>query len=253
MAPHFRTFSANEGDRSELYSVSESPPEGGVRATSFALVDQVQRIVAGRWLAVLRQHGTSEAECDRLAPAFNYPGFELDPTAPPRHDEPQTVLLARKYRVPLDQAEAMNARMAGEAAKEGLTFHLDRVQVGNTFDAHRVLHLAATHDRREALVERLFAAYLAEGEALSDHRVLVRLASDAGLDPGEVQAALEIGRFADNVRSDEARAHALGITGVPFFAIAERYGISGAQSPEVILETLQQAWQEQPTAVTTAV
>lgn len=170
--------------------------------------------------------------------------FELDPSAPRRHTEPQPVLLARKYGMPLAQAEAMNARMTGEAAKEGLTFRLDRVQVGNTFDAHRLLHFAAGLDRREALVERFFAAYLSEGEALGDIDVLVRLAADVALDAEAVRAVLASDRFADAVRRDEARAQALGITGVPFFAIDARYGVSGAQPPEAILEALRQAWGE---------
>jgi predicted DsbA family dithiol-disulfide isomerase len=172
--------------------------------------------------------------------------FELDPGAPPRHDEPQAVLLARKYGVPLAQAEAMNARMAGEAAKEGLAFRLDRVQVGNTFDAHRLLHFAATVGRREALVERLFAAYLGEGEALGEHDVLVRLAADVGLDAGEVATVLASDRFAADVRRDQARARGFGITGVPFFAIDERYGVSGAQPPDAILGALRTRWAEAP-------
>ncbi len=177
--------------------------------------------------------------------------FELDPTAPPRHDEPQAVLLARKYRMPLAQAEAMNARMASEAAREGLTFHLDRVQVGNTFDAHRLLHLAATAGRREALVERLFAAYLGEGAALGEHAVLARLASDVGLDADAVAAVLASDRFAADVRRDEARARAFGVGGVPFFAIDERYGVSGAQPPEAILEALRTRWAEAPAPLAT--
>jgi predicted DsbA family dithiol-disulfide isomerase len=177
--------------------------------------------------------------------------FELDPGAPPRHDEPQAVLLARKYGVPLAQAEAMNARMAGEAAKEGLAFRLDRVRVGNTFDAHRLLHLAATVGRREALVERLFAAYLGEGEALGEHDVLVRLAADVGLDAGEVATVLASDRFAADVRRDQARARGFGITGVPFFAIDERYGVSGAQPPDAILEALRTRRAEAPGLLTT--
>ena len=168
--------------------------------------------------------------------------FELDPTAPRQHDAPQAELLARKYRMPLAQAEAMNARMTGEAAKEGLAFRMDRVRVGNTFDAHRLIHLAAAAGRREAMVERLFAAYLGEGEALGDVEVLARLAVDAGLEAGAAREALAGGAFADAVRADEARARAFGITSVPFFAIDERYGVSGAQPPEAILGALRQAW-----------
>jgi predicted DsbA family dithiol-disulfide isomerase len=170
--------------------------------------------------------------------------FELDPSAPRRHAEPQAELLARKYRMPLAQAEAMNARMTGEARREGLEFRMDRVQVGNTFDAHRLIHFAAEAGKREAVVERLFAGYLTHGEALGDRDGLVAIAGETGLDPDAARAMLESDRFADAVRADEARAHAFGITGVPFFAIDERYGVSGAQPPEVILDALRQAWSE---------
>ena len=170
--------------------------------------------------------------------------FELDPGAPRRHAEPQAELLAKKYRMPLAQAQAMNARMTGEARKEGLEFNMDRVQVGNTFDAHRLIHFAAASGECEAVIERLFAAYLTHGEALGDIDVLVRIAADAGLDAGEARAVLESDAFADAVRADEARAHSFGISGVPFFAIDERSGVSGAQPPEVILDALRQAWSE---------
>jgi predicted DsbA family dithiol-disulfide isomerase len=176
--------------------------------------------------------------------------FELDPTAPRSHDEPQAELLARKYGFPLAQAQAMNARMTAEAGKEGLEFNMDRVRVGNTFDAHRLIHFAATEGEREAVVERLFAAYLTHGDALGEPDVLVRIATEAGLDAAATRAMLESGAFADAVRADEARARSFGISGVPFFAIDERYGVSGAQPPEVILDALRQAWSEtEPDAV----
>ena len=170
--------------------------------------------------------------------------FELDPHAPRAHTEPQAELLARKYRVPVAQAEAMNARMTSEARKEGLDFHFDRVKVGNTFDAHRLIHFAAVAGRREAMVERLMRAYLTDGEALGDVDVLVRLATDVGLDEHSARLALAGDAFAADVRADEQRARQFGISGVPFFAIDERYGVSGAQPPEHILDALRQAWNE---------
>lgn len=168
--------------------------------------------------------------------------FELDPSAPRRHGVPATELLARKYGVPVAQAEAMNARLSGEAAKEGLAFALDRVQVGSMFDAHRLLHFAATSGRRDALVERLFAAYLEEGEAIGEPEVLVRLAAQVGLDAEAGRAVLASDRYAADVRRDEARAQAYGISGVPFFAVDARYGVSGAQPAEVLLEALGHTW-----------
>ena len=170
--------------------------------------------------------------------------FELDPSAPQRHEGRQAELLARKYGVPLDRAEAMNANMTAEAKKEGLDFHFERVLVGNTFDAHRLIHFANRNGKRAEMVERLFRAYLTDGEALGDREVLVRLAADIGLDGEAARAALMSNAFADAVRADEERARTFGISGVPFFAIDEKYGVSGAQPSAALLEVLEQAWND---------
>lgn len=170
--------------------------------------------------------------------------FELDPSAPAVQDEPQAVLLARKYGMSVEKAEAMNARMTEQAAGEGLEFHFERTRVGNTFDAHRLVHLARTRGLQDAMKERLFRAYLTEGRALGERDTLVELAGEVGIDEGDARAALDSDAFAQGVRADESRARALGITGVPFFVIDEKYGISGAQPAEVILGALRQAWSE---------
>lgn len=170
--------------------------------------------------------------------------FELDPTARRSYPESHAELLAAKYRVPLDRAKAMDANMTAEARKEGLDFRFDGVKVGNTFDAHRLIHFAATEGKREAMVERLFRAYLTDGEAIGEPDVLVRLAAEVGLDADASREVLDSTAFTSAVRADEERAHSFGITGVPFFAIDERYGVSGAQSPEALLDALRQAWSE---------
>ena len=170
--------------------------------------------------------------------------FELDPNAPRTHAEPQDELLAKKYGMPLERARQMNERMTGEAQKEGLSFHLDRVRVGNTFDAHRLVHLAAAAGKADAMKERLMYAYFTDGDAIGDPATLARLAGDVGLDPVQVGETLASNAYAADVRSDEARAHAFGISGVPFFAIDERYGVSGAQTADVLLGALRQAYEE---------
>ncbi len=170
--------------------------------------------------------------------------FELDPSAPREQAGSATEHLARKYRLPLERAKEMNANMAAQGAKEGIAFDFDRVRMGNTFDAHRLIHFAASEGLRTEMVERLFRAYFTEGASLGDRDVLASLAADVGLDAVAARAALESGAFADAVRADEERARGFGISGVPFFAIDERYGISGAQPPEVILAALQQAMRE---------
>jgi predicted DsbA family dithiol-disulfide isomerase len=170
--------------------------------------------------------------------------FELDPSAPPVQAEPHAERIARKYGVSMAQVEAMNARLIGEAHKDGLDFHLADSKGGNTFDAHRLIHLAAERGRSGEMKERLMRAYFTEGVAIGERAELVRLAVDVGLDEAEVKAMLSSDELASAVRADEARAREFGISGVPFFAIDERYGISGAQPAELILDALGQAYSE---------
>jgi predicted DsbA family dithiol-disulfide isomerase len=170
--------------------------------------------------------------------------FELDPDAPQQRELPSAEHLAQKYGMTIEQAEAANQRLTDLAAAEGLEYHLDRTAGGNSFDAHRLLHLAAASGRQDALKERLLRAYFTEGAAIGRPDVLELIAVDAGLDPVEVADVLAGEHFADEVRADEQRARALGINGVPFFAIDGRYGISGAQSSDLILSALEQAWSE---------
>jgi predicted DsbA family dithiol-disulfide isomerase len=170
--------------------------------------------------------------------------FELDPTAPRIRDQGVTHAerIAKKYGTPIAEAERMIQRMTDVAAAEGLDFHFERMQSGNTFDAHRVLHFAAKSGRQDVTKERLLRAYMTEGEAIGEPEVLVRLASEAGLAGDEVRAMLASDACAREVRADEEEARALRINGVPFFAIAGRYGVSGAQSADVLLDVLTRAW-----------
>ena len=169
---------------------------------------------------------------------------ELDPAAPALRRAGTAEHLAGKYGMSLEQARAMQQRMTDAAAAEGLNFRFDRARSGNTFDAHRLLHLAASRGVQDAVKERLLAAYFAEGEPVGDREALVRLAAQAGLDAEEARTVLASDAYADEVRADERRAAALGITGVPFFVIDDTYGVSGAQPPELLLEALRTAWAE---------
>jgi predicted DsbA family dithiol-disulfide isomerase len=109
-------------------------------------------------------------------------------------------------------------------------------------DAHRVLHLAAAHGVQSAVKERLLRAYFTEGAPVADRPTLARLAGEAGLDREGTARMLDSGAYLAEVRVDEAEARALGIQGVPFFVLDRRYGVSGAQPAEVLLEALERAW-----------
>ncbi len=168
--------------------------------------------------------------------------FELNPSAQREsHEGNYSERLAKKYGTSARDAEAMISRMADTARAEGLNFDFNAIRPGNTFDAHRLLHLALTQDLQNELKERLLYAYFSEGEAIGDSVTLMRLAVDAGLKAEEVRSVLESHAFAKEVRQDEAEARELGIQGVPFFVLAERYAVSGAQPTEVLSQALEQA------------
>ncbi|HEU0318218.1 MAG TPA: DsbA family oxidoreductase, partial [Solirubrobacteraceae bacterium] len=160
--------------------------------------------------------------------------------------------LAAKYGMPRTEALAMQARMTAVAAGEGLDFRFDLARAGNTFDAHRHVHLAAAHGLEDALEERIMRAYLTEGQLISDPAVLERLAVEVGLPVAEVRALQAGDRFAAEVRADERTARDLGISAVPFFVFDRAFGASGAQSPAVLGELLQRAWAARPGGVPVA-
>jgi predicted DsbA family dithiol-disulfide isomerase len=174
--------------------------------------------------------------------------FELDVSAPASGDEPGTYAarLAGKYGCSVTEAQAMIDTMTDTAALEGLDFRFDLARPGNTFDAHRLLHLALEHGRQDALKERLDAATFTEGSPASDHGALRALAVEVGLPEVEVDAVLASDRYSEAVRADEEQARAYGISGVPFFVVDGRYGISGAQPADAVLQTLDKAWSERP-------
>jgi predicted DsbA family dithiol-disulfide isomerase len=163
--------------------------------------------------------------------------FELDPDAPASREESAAEHLAAKYRMPVEEARARQAQLAAMAAGDGLELRFDRVRAANTFDAHRLTHLAAAHGLQDAMVERLQRAYFTDGELLSDHETLARFAAEAGVPDAEEMLASD--RYAAEVRDDERTAQAIGITAVPTFVVDRRIAVAGAQQPEVLRELLQ--------------
>jgi predicted DsbA family dithiol-disulfide isomerase len=172
--------------------------------------------------------------------------FELDPAAPRQRDPSVSYAarLAKKYGVPVARADAMIRNMTGVAAAEGLDFDFDRAKAGNTFDAHRLIHLALERGVQDRVKERLLRAYFSEGEPIGEPDVIARLGVEAGLDADEVASVLSSDTYARDVRADEDEARELGITGVPFFVLGGRYAVSGAQPADLLLEALSQAFGE---------
>jgi predicted DsbA family dithiol-disulfide isomerase len=168
--------------------------------------------------------------------------FELDPGAAVGGHETNLAMISKKFGLPMAQAVAMEERVAGLARAEGLEYQLERSN-GNTFDLHRVLHLARAHGVQDAAVNAVLAANFALSRPVFDRDVIIEVASGAGLDPADVAKVLDTDQYADAVRADEALAHALGATGVPFFVFDMKIGVSGAQPTETFTRALAQAWE----------
>jgi predicted DsbA family dithiol-disulfide isomerase len=168
--------------------------------------------------------------------------FELDPDAPPEREGERAARLAEKYGTTIERAREMEQHMTDVAAEDGLAFRFDIARSGNTFDAHRVVHLAAEHGLQDEMKERLFKAYLEEGELISDHDTLVKLGVEVGLPRDELIDSLASDHFAAEVRDEERTAFGFGISAVPTFVIDRQFGVSGAQPPELLLDMLQRGW-----------
>jgi predicted DsbA family dithiol-disulfide isomerase len=174
--------------------------------------------------------------------------FELDPDAPAEREGSHAELIARKYGRTLEEGAQMDAQLTATAAADGLEMRFGELRSGNTFDAHRLVHLAAEHGLQDAMKGRLFRAYFTEGALMSDHATLEALAVEVGLDAAEAREVLLTERFAEEVRDDERDAHSAGISAVPCFVIDRKFGASGAQPAETLLEFLQHGWAQREAA-----
>jgi predicted DsbA family dithiol-disulfide isomerase len=162
--------------------------------------------------------------------------FELDPAAPAERERSGAEHLAEKYGMSVEEARARQQQLREMAAGDGLDLRQDLNRGGNTFDGHRLLQLAAQQGLQDALKERLMRAYHSEGELISDHATLARLAAEVGVEGAEETLASD--RFAAEVRDDERTAREIGIHAVPTFVVDRRVAVAGAQPPEMLLRLL---------------
>lgn len=167
--------------------------------------------------------------------------FQLDPTFPQGVSEPVYDSLAKKMNAPREQVQAMTEQVQQVAAQEGLRYDFAGGVMVNTFDAHRLTHLAREHGLGDAAHERLMNAQLVQGRVLNDVDTLVELAGEIGLETERARTVLEGDEYADQVRADIDDARRLGATGVPFFVLDRALGISGAQPLEVFSAALEKA------------
>lgn len=173
---------------------------------------------------------------------IHWHSFELDPDAPAKHDTSNTERLAKKYGRSYAEMEEMERNVAAMAAAEGIDFQWQKANSGNSFNAHRIIHLAQSKGLGNEAEEAFFHAYMTEGLAIGEREVVEEIASRIGLDNAEVEYVLDSDELADFVRHDEKIAREqLNVTGVPFFVFDQKLALSGAQPREIFLQALQQA------------
>jgi predicted DsbA family dithiol-disulfide isomerase len=158
-------------------------------------------------------------------------------------------MLKSKYRLSDQQVREMDVRMEHLADVEGLEYHLsDAGLTGNTLDAHQLVQLGKARGIQDAVIERLYRAYFTEQRSVFDRDSLVALAGEAGLDRAEARDVLERDAYVEAVTADVLEARSLGVSGVPFFVLGGRYGVSGAQATDVFTKALTKAWEETKTS-----
>lgn len=169
---------------------------------------------------------------------LHFQPFELNPQMAPEGEDIGEHL-HRKYGSTPEQMAQNREAIRQRGAELGFTFNMDkRGRTYNTFDAHRLLHWADVEGKQAELKLALLEAYFTNGEDVSSHDVLARVAGEAGLDLTAARAVLTKHRYADEVRAQEQFYQSQGIHSVPSIIINDRYLIQGGQPPEVFEQTM---------------
>ncbi len=130
-------------------------------------------------------------------------------------------------------------RVGAAAAEEGLVYASDKMtRQPNTLDCHRLIRWAEGIGKAADMKQRLMDLYFTEGADLTNHAVLVQAASDVGLDPEDVRAALDSDQDVEQIEQEVLAAKQAGIEGVPCFIFGGKFAVSGAQSPEYLADAI---------------
>jgi predicted DsbA family dithiol-disulfide isomerase len=170
--------------------------------------------------------------------------FQLNPAMKTEPGKNINQYLSEIKGWPIAEAKRANEYVTQMAEEVGLNYDFDRAVVANSFDAHRVAQLAKANGKGAAMEELLFKAYFTEGKNIADHNTLVQLAVSIGIGEDAVINVLKGDEYADLVERDIYEAHQIGIRGVPYFVLNDRYAVSGAQATETFLGALNKAWGE---------
>lgn len=170
--------------------------------------------------------------------------FQLDPSTMTDPTLNTIDHLAHRKGWSKQQAQETTAQVTNIAKQVGLEFNFDKAVVANSFDAHRLSHLAKKYHKQNDLEEQLFKAYFTDGKNTADHKTLIEIGMIVGIEEQEMKAILNSNQYTTEVDADIQQAQQIGVSGVPFFVIDRKYAVSGAQEPDTFLGALNKAYEE---------
>ncbi|MEX1062943.1 MAG: DsbA family oxidoreductase [Balneolaceae bacterium] len=165
--------------------------------------------------------------------------FELAPDAQTNPDTTIYEVLGIRKGWSLEQSTQIHRQMEQRAKESGLEYNFDQTVPANSFNAHRLLHLAKKHKVQNEVKEHLFTGYFTDGRNIDNEKFLVETGRQVGLNEEEILNALQNDAIEKEIREDIENARKLGIQGVPYFVLNQKYSVSGAQPVEVFVEALE--------------
>lgn len=175
--------------------------------------------------------------------------YQLMPDMPGNPGKSVYQMVSEKHGITLEQSKAMHSQLTQTAKEVGLVYNFDKAVPINTLKAHQLIQFAKAPGKQEEAEEILFHSYFTDGKNIDDVPTLLDLGATIGLDRAALKDALEKGTYISNVQADIKEAQQFGVRGVPFFLFSKQYAVSGAQDPQVFLETLEKTfaeWRKEP-------
>lgn len=175
---------------------------------------------------------------------IEWKSFQLNPEYQNTDNEDLYTYLARSKGMSVAQAKQMTTQVVAMAENVGLNIDFDTNVPANSFDAHRLIHYAASKGLQDQAEEALFHAHFMEGKDIAKADVLIEIAKSLGLDTAETLNILKSDDFAEGVRYDVYESQQLGVRGVPYFVFDRKYALSGAQPIDAFEGALTQSFTE---------
>lgn len=169
---------------------------------------------------------------------IDWRSYQLDPDASPQPNTDVYDYLAQRKGQTRDWSIKMHEQVANTAKQEGLEYNFEKAIIANSYNAHRLIHLAKKYKLGDVAEETIFKAYFTQGKDIADKTTLMSIGKEIGLEENEIKEVLNSDKFGTEVKADIEEAQNIGVRGVPFFVMDRAYAVSGAQPVEVFTETL---------------